>query len=461
MKGGQMTEERKEELRQLLNEAIASLEIRHSWAQETPLLPLAVYRNHLQQGWNYRGPSVINFTPYIVREATKLKFLDFIREELSEYIHENHIQSACSFVAIGGRVPGYDLYDLLVQLLRITIARGIESAVLAFDRCTTETHGSFQYYAVLEGIKLECEIQVYEGIRLVPLPEKESDLPRHLLNHIFSMWNAKADDFAGKTLFKIDATVSPIFCKPFLKSEVSFSEYLSRFQVKVDNNTFSRFDVDDFYGKFCRALSLVCDSAVQIARQWPFLEADKLFNLGVFGVTRVRYPSHSPFGIPNPLSTLQIDEAKRLYEILVNLDSGVEEKLQIPINRWIKSKRSRDPEDKMIDLGIAFESLFLPSDNVDQLAFQFRLRASWLLGEDKAEREKLMDEFKAIYTLRSKAVHNGVVPKKIKVRKDEKPIATSEFIPRAQDLCRQSILKILEDGKFPDWNNLILGEEST
>ena len=31
------------------------------------------------------------------------------------------------------------------------------------------------------------------------------------------------------------------------------------------------------------------------------------------------------------------------------------------------------------------------------------------------------------------------------------------LLSRTQDLCRDSILKILEDGKFPDWNNLILG----
>ena len=67
-----------------------------------------------------------------------------------------------------------------------------------------------------------------------------------------------------------------------------------------------------------------------------------------------------------------------------------------------------------------------------------------------------MDEFKAIYDLRSMAVHNGEVPKRIKIRKEES-VPTSAFIPRAQDLCRQSIIKILKNGKFPDWNNLILG----
>ena len=35
----------------------------------------------------------------------------------------------------------------------------------------------------------------------------------------------------------------------------------------------------------------------------------------------------------------------------------------------------------------------------------------------------------------------------------------SEFIKRAQDLCRQSIIKVLKNGQFPDWDSLILGDE--
>ena len=38
-------------------------------------------------------------------------------------------------------------------------------------------------------------------------------------------------------------------------------------------------------------------------------------------------------------------------------------------------------------------------------------------------------------------------------------IEVKQFIKRAQDLCRDSIMKVLEDGKFPDWNSLILSGE--
>ena len=67
-----------------------------------------------------------------------------------------------------------------------------------------------------------------------------------------------------------------------------------------------------------------------------------------------------------------------------------------------------------------------------------------------------MDEFKAIYTLRSRAVHNGELPPNVKIRKGVS-VPTSEFIPKAQDLCRRSIMKILEDREFSDWESLVLG----
>ena len=454
-----MTEERKEELTQLLHEALVNLEIRCEWAKGISYLTVSDYRNHLLQQWDYSGPSILNYTPHIVNETTKLKLLDFIREELSEYIHEDRIQSACYFIKLGGQNPGYHLYYLLFQLMRITIARGVESAVAAFDRCATETHGSFQYFAILEGIKLESEILVYDGIRLVPLPDNASHLPRYLHSDVFR--RGDEDKLTGKTLFIIDCFISPIFCLPSSTTELqAYQEFMSRFQVKVTNNILPNFDIDNFYGKFCQALSLVCNSNVQISRHWPFLPEDKLFNLESMGVSRMRYPSHPPFGIPSQVNKSQIDEVKRLYIILVNLNSGILKKLQISIDRWQKSKRNTDPVDKIIDLGIALEALYLSETDYNrEIRFRFSLHAAWHLEKDKEQRKALMKEFKEIYDWRSTVVHTGKLPKKGSGKK-KKPYTTeevSEFITRAQDLCRDSILKILEDGEFPDWNDLILG----
>lgn len=453
-----MTEARKQELKQLLDEAMASLEIRHS-REESSLLPVEVYRMRLYQSWTSYSEELrsLSFDPHIVNETTKSKLLDFIRVEFAPFIHEDRIQSA-SLLLKGGPSPGYFLESLLAQLLRISIVRGIAGAVSAFDRCTKETQGYFQYMTLLEGITLEAEIQVFEGIRLVPLPLSTSDLPDYLPNPGLS--EISTSSLLGKTVLIINAFVSPIFHKPFsttiaLQEEVQ--QLFRTFKIRVSGERFPNFKVADFYEKFCQALSLACHSAVQPSLKWSFLAADELFNLNPVGGGCAM--SLGPFGTSTKAGETQVEEAKCLYGKLLNLDSTVREKLRIPIDKWIQSKVSGNSVDKMIDLGIAFEAFYLSNiESPTELAFRLRLHAASYLGKDKEDRKVLMKEFQKIYDWRSSAVHTGKLPNK-KKKIPFTPEEVEKFIERAQDLCRESIMKVLENGRFPNWNSLILGGE--
>ena len=171
-----------------------------------------------------------------------------------------------------------------------------------------------------------------------------------------------------------------------------------------------------------------------------------------------------PFGDCVKVSEDEINKAKCLYEVLVdstsNAPTNIAEKLRIPIDRWIQSKTSQTSEDKIIDLGIAFESLYLSDrDGNSELSFLFRLRGAWYLGKNEGHRKKLMKDFNQIYNWRSKVVHTGKIPNKTK----KTPFTQQEIeeiIKKSQDYCQDSILKILKDGKFPDndyWDSLILG----
>ena len=147
------------------------------------------------------------------------------------------------------------------------------------------------------------------------------------------------------------------------------------------------------------------------------------------------------------------------------MEPDVRQKLHIPINRWIKSHvlqramvdKLIDPEippgdiatslttsdvDRIIDLNIAFESLYL--SGVSKLSHHLSNRASEYLAENQDEQEKLKETFKKIYSWRSKAVHNGRLPTE-NVKIGEKVYTPSELIKQTQNLCRRSILKILED----------------
>lgn len=468
-----MNEERKQELTQLLNEAIENLEILPRYT-DPPLTSIDIgrYKRYLQESWTSYSPDTERLVRQFKLEIntdTKSKLLDFISSEGDPFIHEGRILTGYFYLQCARTNREiFELSDLLEKLLNIAIFGGIEAAVSAFDKSTSkDATVSFESITLLKGITLETEIQVFDGIRLVPIPAS-SRLPRCFGSYS----HTDVSDFYWDTMLVIDYSIFPIFQKPPLASPAEDENYVTimekppmeieGFLIKAKGGkspecTFGANTV--FHQKFCQALSLACDSGVKPARSWKFVAKDKLLNINP---TNSFWHSQSPgpFGDRIKVSENEINKAKCLYEVLVdstsNTPTNIAEKLQIPINRWIESKVHKDPVDKMIDLGTAFESLFLPSHTINQLTFQFCLRASWHLGKCKEDREKLMDEFKAIYTLRSQAVHNGELPKKIKIRKGES-VPTSELIPRAQNLCLDSIKKILEDREYPDWKSLVLG----
>lgn len=461
-----MNQDRKQELDSLLQDAMANLEIQYR-SDSSPHV-VDSYRRHLLQRWEFSAnPSILlHFKPHIASEAAKSNLLNFIREELSEFIHEDRIQSVSVFI-IGGSGGGYPLDILLEQLLKIAIARGVEEAISAFDRTAKGKQVPFRFIALLEGIRLEAELEVFEGIRLVPLSGSTSQLPPYLQDPLFTQ--LPTSFFLLKTLLVVDAAVFPVFLKPFLEPFLSKNQeppprsvLLPQLGINFKSSPILKSssifeDVEEFRKTFCQALSIACDSAVRITYQCLLLAEDELCNLNFFGIGGVSFPDLIDLsGSATEAGEPEISKAKDLYNILVKLDSGTRNKLQIPIDRWIKSKTTQSLEDKMIDLGIAFESIYLSDINErSELSFRVRLHAAWHLAKNKRERQEFLDEFKEIYAQRSRAVHDGKLSPTVKMK--GKSVSTQEFIENAQALCRQSIIKIMKAGKFPNWNDLILG----
>lgn len=85
-----MTEERKQELRQLLAQAMGRLVIRYVYGG--PSIPVDVYRNYLQEHWTYCGIDFLSFassfyfTPDIADGTTKSNLLNYIRDVITPKI---------------------------------------------------------------------------------------------------------------------------------------------------------------------------------------------------------------------------------------------------------------------------------------------------------------------------------------------------------------------------------------
>lgn len=315
-------------------------------------------------------------------------------------------------------------------------------------------------------------MQIYKGVRLIPLPSLNtekitSEVIRYLPGFPFRAFVNQARTFFGKTLLVIDQSGFSIFHKPperLFESGTRVGDL--SFEVKEHDVKFRNSkEIRAFIKSFFQALSLVGNSSFENYHIGWFLAEDKSLHTQDQTIsTRHPFLGRDRFGHSIiEVEKIQIDEAKGLYEILTKLNSKSKRKLQTAINRWIKSTTYQTPEDKIIDLVIAFEALYLP--DAGESTFKFAVRASWHLGENRENRTKLFEVFKELYKCRSAVVHGGDLEKKQNVAIEGESVPISKFIARTQDLCRKSIVKImkqcLKEGKFPTndyWDDLILGE---
>ena len=418
---------------------------------------------------------------HIASEATHSQLLGFVREELAPFIEDDCIGSSSygtegategSIRLMGPQYSNLNLEVLLEHILKIAIVFGVEEAVSTFDRhsCSNGTQAHFQDIASIEGIQLEDEIPVCKGVHLVTISDRNPErlLSKHNL-HVpvfYLSSNMLGPSSRGKTLLVIDRPVFSVFHKPStqpFKDKTCVDDLPFQLELEGERFTDSR-EIDTFSKLFCQALSLACNYAVQIfGRGWCWAEGEFFFP-GNGGVLLSHPPR--PLGNSVRIGRAEIDEAKQLFHIL-DKNSGIREKLRVPIDRWVKSKVSIDSVEKIIDLGIALEALYLSNiPEPTELSFRLRLHAAWHLRENEKDRKELMKEFQEIYAWRSSVVHKGKLPKKeigSKNKKKKIPYTEEEiaaFVQNAQDLCRDSILKIIEKEEFPDWQNLVLGGKS-
>ena len=175
------------------------------------------------------------------------------------------------------------------------INKGIEAA--------ENSRGPFQHITLLDGIVLKAEVEVFPGMRLVPFPpslgKKGMEIPRYVSERVPA---------AG-----------------------GIEYFFHKTQLIIDPSESSEFSGD----QFCQALSLACNSAVQIATLISVRKDENPFCL-------VPYSGPTVTHLPREAAKdCDIKETKRLYKLLGKLPLDVRQRLHIPINRWIKSQAER------------------------------------------------------------------------------------------------------------------------
>lgn len=288
-----------------------------------------------------------------------------------------------------------------------------------------------------------------EGVRIESLPLSTDQLPGNLPRR----GGLLPEDYLGRVLLTINHSATPALFRPTNQRSVNTSPSTSVPGVYPD--------------LVCVAMSLEADAHADVAFTWnDYCDLDS-FQLASSGNTwfigrshfmSSRYAAWVNTDFATGARKLNVSDAANLqidgsgFRAALNALADADSETRIAAARWLRSKdTSARLEDSFIDLRIALESLYLKdySDHKyrGEMRFRLALYGGWHLGADLTERKTARKTLRSAYDVASGAVHSGhteFTPEK------------QELLADAQALCRQGILKMLNDGQ-PDWDNLILG----
>lgn len=367
-----------QEMKELLDEAIEHMVIWDS--NNNALIPPGPYLNTLKLEQRSYCPVLhsSSYRPDILDKPLREKLHRLVRQELEDYIHDDRIQPAVlpSSMHVLGGVP---VDALLTHLLKIAIVWGTDQAASAFVDAVDNPHCPFQEMAVIEGLRVRQEVDVYDGVKLVPLPDSTRALPALLPRGIHD--SIPLDHLKGATLLMANRWIHPRFAKPDAKQLQLPPPFGFRVAMRSDDAPRS-FDP----GGLCAALSLVCKVRIRPTIRWCHMAGNELASVcGTSGFTYDNLIHNAP---TVELSGKQLEESKILYQELIDFDPKEQERLAVLITRWMESHGPKSTVDQIIDVGVALECLYL--DSKQELKYRLAHRAAWYLGDDVAERRDLI-----------------------------------------------------------------------
>ena len=359
-----------------------------------------------------------------------------LRPLLSRYIEPESDRIGYGIVDLMGGAPRPTIADFARILVRAAATLGPNRAVQLVFGWIEGKPLHYQVKILLSGVSIDQpSLELEEGICITRLPKSTSDLPAYVPT--FDVHFHGSMSFLGGAVLSIDCEVGPALYAPPKSGKLWSNTQHTWAQGKIPP-----YAIDTF----CEALSLACNHCVRRKYSWPDFGDLQEFNLGIGrGVS----PSNVPDG--GPRIDLSQEHLEQALDIQSKRDSSQEKQgLGMMISRWANSKRPESSlPDQFIELRIALEALYL-KDRSGEKGFRLATYGAWHVGTNFKERMKHHKTLLKMYKIASAAVHASEL--KDKDKKENRRLLTA-----SQDLCRAGILKIINERREFDWNEMILG----
>ena len=285
--------------------------------------------------------------------------------------------------------------------------------------------------AMVMGIETEGVLESVEGMRLETL--KPTPRPFGTSTQI-DEYGKRVDRYKKRAMLTIEyETTSGLYDPESFRERFPHEVPRALVNPKLKSLTFYH---------FCRAMSLQVNGFVDWFAQRNDYGEVEAFSLQptYSGITR---------NIPGRSTTLvsedDVQDCLRIHQDLLSKSP----KLDLPVARWLRSKRSPAAHEQLIELRIAMESLLLKDDNHrGEMRHRVAVHGARFLAGTLPERKKYFNVLRDAYDHASAVIHGGT-PKK------GRDIA--EDIAQAQHLCRKAILRMAGAETLPDWSEVVLG----
>jgi hypothetical protein len=197
--------------------------------------------------------------------------------------------------------------------------------------------------------------------------------------------------------------------------------------------------------------------APTVDRHWCVLE-DGTPMSGILDNRCRTYAEIIPPSIVESWQGINSNEVKELFNQYINIPEKLRLPLDISLSRRVKAMNTWNKINKAIDLGIALESVLTSPKTRDQLSLQIRLLGAKLASSEPDKRVKVYSTLKAVYNIRSSAVHNGMVDNTYKVS-GEGPKSSSDILNDGIAILGECLEEIIRRGGLSaeDTDRLMIG----
>ncbi|MCK4819611.1 hypothetical protein KA005_27850, partial [bacterium] len=327
-------------------------------------------------------------------------------------------------------------YEALAKwLIYSTIKNGVDQTIQYLLDFINLDYAPGYHIIAISGLEIGDGTNITNDIKLIPFDSVPESLPKDM----FSLPIKTMSPF----LFAQNFPKAALICKVKLTPKVL--DQTGNIPKRVDSvKMYDAFDI----------LSLTLKGSLSLVCAWYALE-DWVPSYGIGGLVWSGPNSDIVITTVEKITLIDIEAYKKIFNLFSSLHASTRNKLRIPIRRLNQAQRRQNLADKAIDLGIALESLLLSDNKIpEQISLSFRLRGAWFLSQNATERKDIYNLLYDIYNCRSMAIHAGRIGSKSKFKSGN---TASEVLEKGIEFCSISIKSIIDKGKFPTWNDLILG----